>query len=226
MPKDTFLNLPEDKRRRILSLAIEAFAEDDYKNVSISELVRRAGIAKGSFYQYFEDKQDLYLHLIDLAGQEKSRFLAENPPPEDAAGTFEYLRWLYAVGVRFEFANPRLAQIAYRAVFGDAPLPSETRRVLEESSQGFFRDLVRRGQAEGHLRPEIDPDLAAFVFNTVFTNLGGYLLDRLDLDPQDLRKQLDRQNNPEAERLFSAVIDLLEHGMAPPTSRRRIRKTP
>ena len=44
MPKETFFNLPEDKRQAILDLAIEEFAAHDYKNASISRIVERAGI--------------------------------------------------------------------------------------------------------------------------------------------------------------------------------------
>ena len=59
MPKITFFNLPDEKRQLILDIAIDEFAENDFANVSISRIVARAGIAKGSFYQYFEDKDDL-----------------------------------------------------------------------------------------------------------------------------------------------------------------------
>jgi AcrR family transcriptional regulator len=51
VPNQTFFNLPEDKRRQILEVAIDEFADNDFKNVSISHMVARAGIAKGSFYR-------------------------------------------------------------------------------------------------------------------------------------------------------------------------------
>ena len=57
MPKDTFTNLPEEKRRHFLNIAIKEFAEHPYNTASISEIVRQAGIAKGSVYQYFENKK-------------------------------------------------------------------------------------------------------------------------------------------------------------------------
>ena len=61
MPKETFLNLPEEKRNRILDAAIQEFAANPYDVASISNIVRKVGIAKGSFYQYFEDKKDLVI---------------------------------------------------------------------------------------------------------------------------------------------------------------------
>ncbi len=64
MPNQTVFNLPDKKRTKISELAIAEFANADYDNASISNIVKQAKIAKGSFYQYFEDKADLYLYLF------------------------------------------------------------------------------------------------------------------------------------------------------------------
>ena len=213
MPKDTFFNLPPEKRQAITDLALRMFAENDYKNVSISAFVREAGIAKGSFYQYFEDKKDLYLHLIDLAGKEKQAFFEENPPPGASMDLFSYLRWMYSVGVSFEFQNPHFAQIGYRALYGDAPLPTETVKVLQDGTRQFFEGLLARGKAQGHVRADLDTDLAAFIFNTIFTHLGDYLLHRLAIPPEAVAASVQTLERPEAEALFNRVVDILERGM-------------
>ena len=53
MPKQTFLNLPEEKRNTIINIAIEEFAEYGLENASTNRIVAKSGISKGSFYQYF-----------------------------------------------------------------------------------------------------------------------------------------------------------------------------
>ena len=100
------------------------------KNVSVSRIVNRAGIAKGSFYQYFEDKKDCYLYLLELAAREKTSFLHQSPPPDAVNGIFDTLRWLLKAGVRFEFSKPQLSRISHRAVFDDVPLPEETNALI------------------------------------------------------------------------------------------------
>ncbi|NIV34346.1 MAG: TetR family transcriptional regulator, partial [Anaerolineae bacterium] len=50
MPKDTFFNLPEDKRALICKVALEEFGEYAFDQASINRIVAKAGIAKGSFY--------------------------------------------------------------------------------------------------------------------------------------------------------------------------------
>ena len=76
MPKDTFFNLAEEKRNRIISAAISEFAANQYEVASISKIVKQASIAKGSFYQYFEDKKDLYFYIIEVASQKKKAYLS------------------------------------------------------------------------------------------------------------------------------------------------------
>jgi AcrR family transcriptional regulator len=214
MPKQTFFNLPEEKRNTILELAIAEFAENDYKNASISRIVARAGIAKGSFYQYFEDKKDLYLYLIDLATQEKTRLLQENLPPDAGMDIFSYIRWLLRAGLDFEFANPKLAQIGYRAIYGDAPLPTDTRAVIEEGSSHFFRQLVQQGVEQGVIDPEIDPAVAAFMFNVVFMNLGDFILKQTAVQPEQLLVNSEQAlASPAAEKIFDQVLRTLQFGM-------------
>lgn len=59
MPKETFLNLPEEKKDRILKAIKAEFARVPYDKVSINKIVKNAEIPRGSFYMYFEDKDDM-----------------------------------------------------------------------------------------------------------------------------------------------------------------------
>ena len=64
MPTATFTRLPSARRERLVADAIAEFAERSYAEASLSRIARRSGIAKGSFYQYFENKLDLYRYLV------------------------------------------------------------------------------------------------------------------------------------------------------------------
>ncbi len=65
MCTETFLRLPEEKKKRILDAAWAAFADAPFAEVSINGIIRQAGIPRGSFYQYFADKNDLFGYLMD-----------------------------------------------------------------------------------------------------------------------------------------------------------------
>lgn len=59
MIKKTFYNLPYEKRKRITDAVIKEFMEHPNEKVSINRIIKTAGISRGSFYQYFDDKVDL-----------------------------------------------------------------------------------------------------------------------------------------------------------------------
>jgi TetR/AcrR family transcriptional regulator len=210
MPKKTFFNLPEEKRQRIIDLALAEFAHNDYDSASISRIVAQAGIAKGSFYQYFENKEDLYNYLLTLGAEAKAQFLDSNPPDPEM-GIFAYIRWLSEAGIKFELARPQLSQIGYRAIRSGA-LPADLQAQARVGAATFFRQLVEQGQARGDIAPEIDPDLAAFLFNVIFSELGGYLLKRLQQE-NDMVDGRSLFETPDAEHLFDQVLQILESGM-------------
>ncbi len=64
MPKTTFQNLPEEKRRRILAAISREIARVPFEDTSINRIVQDAGIPRGSFYQYFEDRDDLFQYMF------------------------------------------------------------------------------------------------------------------------------------------------------------------
>ena len=64
MIKQTFYNLPEQKRQRVINAVIDEFADTENDKVSINRIVKKANISRGSFYQYFDDKLDLVEVLI------------------------------------------------------------------------------------------------------------------------------------------------------------------
>ena len=72
MPKVTFFKIAEDKREKLLREAATLFAERGYNQTDVAELAGRAGVAKGSIYNYFESKEDLYLYVC-RDGMQRSR---------------------------------------------------------------------------------------------------------------------------------------------------------
>lgn len=64
MPTETFFRLPEEKRNRVLEVSTDEFSLHRFDDVSINEIIKKAKISRGSFYQYFADKDDLFNYLI------------------------------------------------------------------------------------------------------------------------------------------------------------------
>ena len=65
MPKDTFFNLENEKRDKIKAAAKAEFLANPLRKARVSNIVTEAGIPRGSFYQYFEDLDDLYYYIVE-----------------------------------------------------------------------------------------------------------------------------------------------------------------
>lgn len=63
--KELFLKLDDEKQKRIVEAGIEEFSRKLFADASINQIIKNAGIARGSFYLYFEDKLDFYCYLLD-----------------------------------------------------------------------------------------------------------------------------------------------------------------
>lgn len=64
MPRVAFDNLKPKKKKQIFKASKSAFTLNAYEDVSISQIIKDAGISRGSFYLYFENKLDLYLYVL------------------------------------------------------------------------------------------------------------------------------------------------------------------
>lgn len=74
MPKQTFFNLKEEKKEKIEKALIKEFSNNTFEKASISNIIAEANIPRGSFYQYFEDKEDAIYYIINkYLEKEKNR---------------------------------------------------------------------------------------------------------------------------------------------------------
>lgn len=214
MPTTTFSNLPEAKRRALIDLALDEFAGHPYGTASLSRIVARAGIAKGSVYQYFADKQELYLFLLDYAIQEQLRILASFPPPDPHADMFAALRWQMHASLQVDAADPRLTRLMYHAVSDELPFREEVARRIQAAGEEHVLRMVRAAVARGEIDPAIDAELAAFFIRSVLGELRTMVTRRLGRTLEELSRDPGAAGGPEVEYLFDVIIRLLRHGLA------------
>ncbi len=213
MPHQTFFNLPEEKRKQILDVVIDEFAENDYDSVSISRIVARAGIAKGSFYQYFAGKEDLYAYLLGLLVEAKTQFMSLDHPDPQHIGIFAYLRWTVEIGVAFQVRYPQLSRVGLRMVNG-GPTPRGFEAQTRQMSVDFYRRLVQVGQAQGDIAPDVAPDLAALVFDAALTGASRHILERMETEGlASLREGRALLESPRVKELLNQLLNILEHGL-------------
>lgn len=157
MPKETFYNLPDKKRQLIVGSAISEFAAFGYDRASITRIVDKSGIAKGSFYQYFEDKKDLYFYLVKKVSEEKVRALEPVMQKRGQYDFFTLIRELFLEGLKFAAKNPQIT------LMGDwlfknkgHPIYNEIVGVGLQSAQNIYTEILEEAIKKGQVRDDID----------------------------------------------------------------------
>lgn len=93
MPSQTFLNLDEEKKQKLIDAAMDEFCSHDYSDVSINQIIMNAGIPRGSFYMYFKDKNELFEYIVGIHGDNLKRLvrIAFEKNDGDLYNSFLYL---------------------------------------------------------------------------------------------------------------------------------------
>jgi len=216
MPKDTFFHLPQEKRHLIENVAIEEFAENSLHSASVNAIVSNASIAKGSFYQYFENLEDLYKHVLNIIKNCKLDLISTLPLPANNLDTFRYLQRLLQIELAFELKYPRLSKVERRHNF-ENPITSsidpETGQRL--SGDGRFHAFLSQGVLHDDIATWVDTDMAAYVLEIVARWLSPYLLERMEQDSgKPVKVDLDVSHDPQLQDLLQNLMDLLMAGLA------------
>ncbi len=190
-----------EKRQRILDAALRVFAERGFYTAKVSEVAREAGVADGTIYLYFENKDDLLIRLFEDRMEYLIRRL--NDGIAATGGTVaQRLRRLIHMHLQIAAESPELAE------FITVELRQSQKFVKEYGNPRFqeylkiLKDLVEEGQADGTLRRELD---ARTVVRAIFGALDEMLLT--------MTLAAKRGRAPDLARPADDLAELLLHGL-------------
>ena len=209
MPKQTFLNLPDEKRQVITDAAIEEFADYGLENASTNRIVANSGISKGSFYQYFEDKQDVFMYLLTVLEQEKLEFFKGKHPPSTNMDTFGYFRWMIKTGMEFNSSHPLLTQAISRVMFGEGMYYGNTFADVRERTAQGLRAMIGQAIANGEVDPSVDVDLAVMIMETWSNAISTYVLNE-GMKQKDIMKWV---RSPQVQERIDKMLYVMEYGL-------------
>jgi len=169
----------DDKRRRILDAAVRVFATQGYEASRVGDVAKEAGVAYGLVYHYYASK-DAVLEAVfrEAWGRLLAAVALAEQTGEDAAGQLELV---VKIVLRAWRDDPDLVRLLVREVTRNPHIQDE----LDEIGQAFatLERMVRRGQADGTFRGDLDPKLAAWMlYGALEEVLTGCVLGQLPDD--------------------------------------------
>jgi len=199
-------------RQKLVEAAEVVFGEKGFERASIADITRQAGVALGTFYVYFEDKQALLVEVVDGLGARLRSELAAA-----IAGLTDRLE-IEREGFRAFFAFTARHRLLYRVVRQSEFVDEACFRRYYQSFAAPYARALAAAQDAGQVR-RLDPEVLAYALMGITDFLGmRYVLWGRK---KDMRAVLD------------AAVELVRHGMAAPQAgpphaapRRSPRRTP
>jgi AcrR family transcriptional regulator len=173
MPTVTWARVDSARRAAIIDAAEAEFGSHGFSRGSLNVIARRAGVAKGSLFQYFADKRDFYAFITDIASL-RVRSYMENLIREldPARPFFEFLTDLLDGWVAYYAEHPR-----ERALHAAVTLEVDTdarisvRSVSNRHYLEVLRPLVRAAHTRGDIRADSDTDVLLSLLLMIFPHL-------------------------------------------------------
>ena len=216
MPTKTYHHLPEEKRLQIEKAAIAEFAANPLQSASINAIVNQAGIAKGSFYQYFENIDDLHGHILNIVSKKKLEVINSLPLDSASLDTFRYLRRVLQAAVEFQIRFPDLASIErFQRLNSSKPSSVDPETGERVGGDGRFHAFLTQGILCDDIATWVDVDMAAFMLEIVEGGIAPYLVERIgEKAPAIASGKLASDYDRTTQDLFDNLMDIIEAGMA------------
>ena len=192
MPKLTFNNLSEEKKQRILDAAVEEFAYHSYNEVKLSRIIKESKIPRGSFYQYFEDKKDLYIYLFEIIKLKKIEYMSALLPNPENTPFLELFRQLYVQGLEFAVDNPKYVMITMYLINSRGSIYDEIIGDGLKLAKQWYISYIEEDKKRHRIAEDVDSDLLADLVIEAVTNIAyDQIKEGIDLDKSKMLKRVD-----------------------------------
>jgi len=151
----------EQRRAQILAAALEVFAGQGYHGAAVSDLVKAAGVARGTFYLYFDSKEAVFLELLDGLLTTLRRSVRGVQMGSGVPSAEEQLIGIVATVLETVQHNRALTRIIFREAVGLDPKVDEKLGAFYDELNQYIVAALKVGEVTGMVRRVTDPMLVA-----------------------------------------------------------------
>ncbi|MDI3310082.1 MAG: TetR/AcrR family transcriptional regulator [Thermoanaerobacterium sp.] len=137
---ESFENLSDEKRNRIIEASLKEFSEKGYMRASTNEIVKNAGISKGLLFHYFKSKKNLFLYLFDRIVDEFVAAFYEFID-DSSSDIFDRLISWTIVKFRLYYRKPLEYRFLTVSIYDS---PEEIKEDILKRYEGINREVLKR----------------------------------------------------------------------------------
>jgi TetR/AcrR family fatty acid metabolism transcriptional regulator len=162
------------KYHRILEAAVKVFACQGFRQSTISQIAKEAGVADGTIYLYFKNKDDILVHFFSFKA--KQVFDCFRKEVGRGADSTAKLRNLVRMHLTEFQRDPDMAVVYRVETHQSSRLAEEQIREMAKMYQDIIAEIIEQGQQEGSIRKELYVGLVKrFILGAVEETIGSWL---------------------------------------------------
>lgn len=173
-----FHSLEAEKQERIINAALKEFARNGYEKASTNEIVEEAGISKGSLFNYFNSKKELYMFLLDYVAEMIEKIYAQVDWNE--TDFFERMRQMGLVKFRVYKKFPQAFDFLKALAHEDA---AEVKCEIKKIGEDLIASGLERGYQNidwSKFREDIDREKMISIINWTMLGFAEMYMDKVD----------------------------------------------
>jgi TetR/AcrR family transcriptional regulator len=210
----TFENLKPERQQQIIEVCLQEFSLHDYQTASLSDIIKKLELAKGSFYRYFESKYSLYLYLLNFCLETRLQH-DSGLVQELNLDFFELYTQHFEARLQFEKKYPlhsaflqNLLRQKYAPELGDIQLVARTKIVA------LMKPKIQEDIHNKKIRSDIDVDLMAFIMAQTQMLITDYVSYKYKIDYSDNLLNTKSKKIPlkEVVKVGEDIVNLLKNG--------------
>ncbi|MBD2865045.1 TetR/AcrR family transcriptional regulator [Paenibacillus oceani] len=209
MPKRTFNRLDEEKKERVIRAAIEEFQAHGFEKAKIEIIAQNAEVAKGSIYQYFDDKKELFLYSVTWA-LNYFMMVIDRQTPLKEMDVYDY--FLSGNRERFELLKKEPLLVAFSTDIASGKygnLTKEANDELNRIGEEYELKLIANGKKRGTIRNDLDDSILLLFFQGVTEKFTAVIMAKA----KEFEGELTEEQLNEVESLLKSMVTLLKQGM-------------
>jgi AcrR family transcriptional regulator len=213
MPRERFYNLKPEKKEKIINAFLEEFCLKHYDDASVSSVVKKLGIAKGSIYQYFEDKLELFVYIASYCTELRQKYTLEIRR-EEFIDFWDFFREMFRAWFKFDTDYPLESRFLKNLIENlNSPSVEYFHQHYINESLTLYENFIDYELSIGEFRKDLDKQtMSHFLFKN-----SQAILDQIEFENQALANDLytplygvDMKNS---NKILNSYIKLLQKAL-------------
>jgi AcrR family transcriptional regulator len=191
--EDRLSNIDEKKKIKIINSAMEEFSKNSYDKASTNRIVEKAGISKGSLFNYFESKKKLYEYLKEFSIVEIAEEIVENVNWEES-DLFKRIKEIALIKLEIFRKYPYIIGFTKRINAGKSI--EELKKIYEEYVPNIYEKIYIKNIDFTLFREDVGIEEVMNIFIWTFEKLGENYLNQIKfgekVDMEEMSDEVDR----------------------------------